>query len=321
MMDEASASPTVVAIDESELPDGELTIAVEYSSLNYKDAMVLTGRGGLARTFPHVPGIDLAGTVESSASPQFAVGDRVLVTGWRMGETRWGGYATKARVSAEHATRVPEGMDLFTTMTIGTAGFTAMLALDTLERFGIDLTRGPLLVTGAAGGVGSMTILLAARAGAEVVASTGRTEEQGYLVDLGAALVIDRGELADAPGKPLLSERWAAAVDAAGGATLAHILAEMSYGGAVAACGLAQSAELVTSVVPFLLRGVSLLGIDSVFCPSDRRDHIWGRLDELLQGWDARQVAVSVGLDDLPDKATEILSGRVRGRVVVDVNS
>ena len=308
----------VVEVDDDRLPQGDETVAVEWSSLNYKDGMILKGIGRLVRDYPHVPGIDLAGTVEESADPRFSPGDRVVLTGWRVGEVWWGGYASRARVKADWLTRLPEGMTTRQAMAIGTAGFTAMMAVDQLDRHG--LTPGdPVLVTGAAGGVGSTAVILLSRLGFEVTASTGRVDTEGdALKAIGATHVIDRAEIADAPDRPLLSERWAGSVDAVGSGTLAHILAETRYGGAAAACGLAGGNDLPTTVIPFLLRGVTLYGIDSVMCPAERRSATWARLADVLDPGALDAMTSEVGLGDLPGLADEILAGRTRGRVVVN---
>src|SRR6478752_4345665 len=272
----------VVELDDERLPDGDVTVDVEYSSLNFKDGMILKGQGRLVRDYPHVPGIDLAGTVTESADGRYAAGDRVVLTGWRVGEVWWGGYATRARVKADWLSPLPAGLTTRQAMAVGTAGFTSMLAVDTLERHGLA-DGDPVLVTGAAGGVGSTAVGLLARLGYAVTASTGRVAEEGdALRALGAADVIDRADIASAPDRPLLSERWAGAVDAVGSGTLAHILAETRYGGAVAACGLAGGNDLPTTVIPFLLRAVTLYGIDSVMCPAERRAEVWQRLGETI---------------------------------------
>lgn len=308
----------VVELDDDRLPaDGDVTIDVEWSSLNFKDGMILKGQGRLVRDYPHVPGIDLAGTVVESADGRYAAGDRVVLTGWRVGEIWWGGYATRAKVKGDWLSPLPDGLSTRQAMAIGTAGFTAMMAVDQLQQHGLQ-AGDPVLVTGAAGGVGSTAVGLAARLGFEVTASSGRVESEGdALRALGAANVIDRGELAEAPTRPLLSERWAGSVDSVGSATLAHILAEVRYGGAVAACGLAGGNDLPTSVVPFLLRGVTLYGIDSVMCPAPRRAHVWQRLAEVLDPAALESMTSEVSLEELPALADEILAGRTRGRVVV----
>ena len=323
VLEEGEDAPraAIAELDESALPPGEVTVAVEYSGLNYKDGMILKGLGRLVRTYPHVPGIDLAGTVAASTTSDFAVGDKVLVTGYRMGETRWGGYSQRARVPADWLVKCPAGLDPFGAMALGTAGFTAMIALIELEQCGLEPGGGAVLVTGANGGVGSVAVSLLAALGYEVVASTGRPETAAALKALGAAAVIDRAELAAAPGRPLLGERWAGAVDAVGGTTLASILAGLRYGAAVAACGLAGGSALETTVIPFLLRGVRLLGIDSVMSPRARRPEAWRRLAAVLSRPTLESFTTTAPLAALPGLAEEILQGRTRGRVVVDVNA
>ena len=308
-------------LDNAQLPDGDVTIDVEWSSLNYKDGMILRGIGRLVRNFPHVPGVDLAGTVTESDSAAFFPGDRVVLTGFRVGEAWWGGYAQRARVKSEWLVKVPDSLTTRQTMEIGTAGLTAMLCVDVLERDGLTAGAGPVLCTGAAGGVGSYAVHLLAKLGFEVTASTGRPAEAGYLKQLGAAEVIDRAEIADAPAKPLLSERWAGCVDAAGGATLAHVLAEMRYGASVAACGNTAGNDLPTSVLPFILRNVRLLGVDSVMVPADARAPQWARLGELVDPDFLAATTTVVGLGDLESAADQILDGQVRGRVLVDVTT
>ena len=312
---------SVKKLEAGDLPDGEVTVAVRYSDLNYKDGMILKGIGRLVRSYPHIPGIDLAGTVTASSAPSIAVGDEVLVTGYRMGEIRWGGYAERARVPADWVVKIPDGLDAFRAMALGTAGFTAMIAVMALEDAGLVPGAGEVLVTGANGGVGSVSVILLAALGYEVVASTGRMETADDLKALGAATVIDRAELAAEPERPLATERWAGAVDAVGGTTLASILTGLRYGAAVASCGLAGGNALNTTVIPFLLRGVRLLGIDSVMYPRDRREEAWRRLAAELpmDGIDA--VSETVPLDALPGLADRILKGQTRGRVVVDVTA
>jgi acrylyl-CoA reductase (NADPH) len=307
----------VTELDDERLPDGEVTVVVEWSSLNYKDGLILKGLGRLVRNYPHVPGIDLAGTVEQSADPRFSPGDRVVLTGWRVGEIWWGGYASKARVKGDWLTPLPEGLTTRQAMAVGTAGFTAMMAVDQLEQHGLA-AGDPVLVTGAAGGVGSTAVGLLAKLGYEVSASTGRVEQESEaLKAIGAANILDRNELSPVPERPLLSERWAGTVDAVGGTTLAHVLAETRYGGAVAACGLAGGNDLPTTVIPFLLRGVTLYGIDSVMCPTDRRTSTWQRLGDVLDTDALETMTSEATLDDLPRLADQILAGQVRGRVVV----
>ena len=311
--------PRIETVDEALLPPGEVTVAVECSTLNYKDGLILQGLGRLVRTYPHIPGIDFAGTVERSESPEFKPGDPVILTGWRVGEAQWGGYAEKARVKASFLVRRPDGLSARHAMAIGTAGFTAMLAVIALERHGLRPGSGDVLVTGAAGGVGSVAVSLLSRLGHRVVASTGRPEQRGYLTELGAAEVIDRATLAAKPSRPLDSERWAGAVDAVGGTTLATILTQLKYGASVAACGLAGGSDLPATVIPFLLRGVNLLGIDSVMCPRDRRIEVWQRLVRDMPLDRLEQITQTVPLSALPEMAPKILNGNVRGRTVVDV--
>src|SRR5579884_1642176 len=270
--------PRLETVAEERLPPGEVTVAIEYSTLNYKDGMILNGIGRLVRQYPHVPGIDFAGTVEQSEPSEFKPGDPVLLTGWRVGEVQWGGYAEKARVKAAQLVRRPDGLGAREAMAIGTAGFTAMLAVMALERHGLAPGAGEVLVTGAAGGLGSIAIAVLAKLGHQVTASTGRPATHDYLRRLGAAAIIDRGELATAPARPLQTERWAGAVDAVGSTTLATILTQLKYRASVAACGLAGGNDLPASVIPFLLRGVNLLGIDSVLCPQPQRREAWHRL-------------------------------------------
>jgi acrylyl-CoA reductase (NADPH) len=309
----------VTEIDDDRLPEGDVTIDVEYSTLNYKDGMVLGGIGRLVREYPHVPGIDFAGTVAASEDGRYAVGDRVVLTGWRVGEVHWGGFAERARVRGDWLVKLPEGLSTRDAMTIGTAGFTSMLAVQALEDHGIG--DGPVLVTGAAGGVGSVAVHLLDRAGHTVAASTGRPETADYLTALGASQIVERSTLAEPAGRPLLSETWGGCVDAVGGTTLAHVLAEMSYGSSVAACGLAGGNDLDTTVIPFLLRGVNLLGIDSVMCPREPRERAWARLDELVDRSTLASMASVVGLSEVIELGPQILAGQVRGRTVVDVRS
>jgi acrylyl-CoA reductase (NADPH) len=311
--------PRLETVDEARLPDGEVTVAVEYSTLNYKDGMVLAGQGRLVRQYPHVPGIDFAGTVERSDSPQFRPGDRVILTGWRVGEVHWGGYAERARVKAEWLVKLPTGLSARQAMAIGTAGFTAMLATIALERHGIEPAAGDVLVTGAAGGVGGIAVAVLAALGYRVVASSGRPELRDYLEGLGAAELIDRAALAAKPARPLDRERWAGAIDAVGGNTLATILTQLRYGASVAACGLAGGSDLPASVIPFLLRGVNLLGIDSVMCPRAERIMAWDRLARDLPQDRLDRMTAEVPLADVPDLAPRILNGEVRGRVVVAI--
>jgi acrylyl-CoA reductase (NADPH) len=310
--------PRVESVDEARLPPGDVTVAVEYSTLNYKDGMILQGIGRLVRNYPHVPGIDFAGIVERSQSPAFNPGDPVILTGWRVGEVHWGGYADKARVRADWLVRRPDGLSARQAMAIGTAGFTAMLAVMALERHGLRPDAGDVLVTGAAGGLGSVATALLARLGHRVIASTGRSELRDYLLGLGAADLIERAALAVRPARPLDSERWAGAIDAVGGTTLATILTQLSYRASVAACGLAGGSDLPASVIPFLLRGINLLGIDSVMCPREERVEAWRRLAHDLPLDRLDRMTEIVPLEALPGRAAEILKGGVRGRIVVD---
>ncbi|HZK98813.1 MAG TPA: MDR family oxidoreductase [Caulobacteraceae bacterium] len=303
-----------------ELMEGDVTVRVEYSTVNYKDGLALTGKAPVVRVWPLTPGIDFAGVVETSAHPGFAAGDRVVLNGWGLGETHHGGFAQKARVKGDWLVELPGSISTAHAMAIGTAGYTAMLAVLALERNGVTPNRGDVLVTGAAGGVGGVAIALLARLGYRVIASTGRKEAQtDYLSALGAAEIIDRAELA-APGRPLGRERWAGAVDSVGSHTLVNVLAQTRYGGAVAACGLAQGMDLPGSVAPFILRGVTLAGIDSVMCPLPRRLEAWDRLARDLDLAKLDSMTTTASLADVPALGTAILAGEVRGRVVVDVN-
>ncbi len=308
-------------VPESALPEGEVTVAVHYSTLNYKDGMILNGLGRLVRKYPHIPGVDFAGSIEASTVPNFKPGDPVLLTGWRVGEVQWGGYGEKARVKAAQLVKMPQGLDPKRAMAIGTAGFTAMMAVMALERQGLKPEQGEVLVTGAAGGVGSVAIAVLAKLGYTVVASTGRAETQDYLHRLGATSIIDRATLAKPPALPLGAERWAGAIDAVGSTTLATILTQLKYRASVAACGLAGGNDLPASVIPFLLRGVNLLGIDSVMCPHALREATWARLVRDLPMNKLDGLTQVVPLDVLPELGSKILKGDVRGRIVVDVKA
>jgi len=313
--------PRIEAVDEADLPAGEVTVRIECSTLNYKDGMVLQGVGRLVRRYPHVPGVDFAGTIERSETPEFAPGDPVILTGWRVGETQWGGYAEKARVKASLLVRRPDGLSARQAMAIGTAGFTAMLAVMALERHSLRPDAGDVLVTGAAGGLGGVALLLLSNLGYRAVASTGRPELRGYLSELGAADLVDRASLATKPSRPLDSEQWAGAVDAVGGATLATVLTQLRYRASVAACGLAGGSDLPATVIPFLLRGVNLLGIDSVMCPREERIKAWARLARDLPLDRLERMTETVPLSALPELASRILRGEIRGRTVVDLTS
>ncbi len=304
-----------------DLPQAEVTVAVDYSTLNYKDGLCLSSGGGLVRSYPHVPGIDFAGTVEASDDPRHAPGDRVILTGWRVGEAHWGGYSQKARVKADWLVPLPAGLSTRSAMAVGTAGLTAMLALMALEDRGLVPGHGPVLVTGAAGGVGSVATALLAARGYEVAAVTGRPEADGYLRDLGASRIVPRAELAETVKRPLESETWAGAIDAVGGPMLARLLGQMRYGASVAAVGLAGGSSLPATVIPFLLRGVSLLGIDSVLCPHPVRVRAWDRIAAELPMGKLEAMIRPATLADLPALGAAILRGEVQGRVVVDVNA
>ena len=316
---DAGYQATLRELDDSELPDGDVTVRVSYSGLNYKDALAITGKAPVVRRFPMVPGIDLAGVVEHSDSPSYAPGDRVLVNGWGIGETHWGGLAQRARVSADWLVPVPDAISERQAMSIGTAGYTAMLSLMALESHGLSPDAGDVLVTGANGGVGGFAIALLACGGYSVVASTGRPAEADYLRRLGAMTIIDRTELSE-PGRPLGKERWAAAIDSVGSHTLANACAGTKAGGAVAACGNAQGMDLPATVAPFILRGVSLLGINSVTQPRDKRVAAWNRLAAELDLDLLPAMSREVGLSEALSVADDLLDGRVRGRIVVDVN-
>ena len=317
---EKVVSAAITDLDESRLPENEVEIAVEYSSLNYKDGLVLNGLGGLVKDYPHVPGIDLAGTITQSEHPDYRPGDQVLSTGWRVGETHWGGYAQKARLKADWLVKLPDSLSTRTTMGLGAAGLTAAIALEALEAHGLTPDKGEVLITGAAGGVGSFSVLLLATLGYKVTASTGRPALEPYLKDLGANNIIARQELAEPSDKPLESARWAACIDSVGGTTLARILSQMDYGTSVAAVGLAGGNKLDTTVIPFLLRSVNLLGIDSVFYPTERRAAAWARLATELPLEKIDAICSEAGLEDLPRLGKEILEGKVQGRVIINPN-
>jgi acrylyl-CoA reductase (NADPH) len=316
---DAAQSVRLADLEDSELPDLPVTVRVEYSTLNYKDGLAITGKSPVVRKFPMVPGIDLAGVVEKSTSDSWKPGDRVLLNGWSVGEVHWGGLAQKARLNAEWLQRVPDAFTTKQVMAIGTAGYTASLCVEALVKNGLTPDRGDVLVTGASGGVGSFAIALLTRAGFKVTASTGKANEADYLKGLGASAIIDRNELA-AAGKPLQKERWAAVVDSVGSHTLANACAQTRYRGLVAACGLAQGMDFPTTVAPFILRGVSLLGIDSVMAPREVRQPAWERLARDLDVGSLDKISTVIGLSEVPDSAQNILSGKIRGRVIVDVN-
>jgi acrylyl-CoA reductase (NADPH) len=310
----------VETLDESRLPaDGDVLVRVEYSTLNYKDGLCLTGGGGLVRTYPHVPGVDFAGTVEASTDARYKPGDRVVLTGWRVGEIWWGGYAEKARVKADWLVPLPAGLTTRQAMAVGTAGFTAMLAVMALEAHGLTPEKGEVLVTGAAGGVGSVATAILAKRGYQVAAVTGRPEQESYLRSLGASRIVPRGELSEAPTRPLDKETWAGAIDNVGGSMLARVLTQMKYNGSVAAVGLAGGANLPATVIPFLLRGVNLLGIDSVMKPYPDRLAAWQRIASDLPLDTLEAMIEPATLEDLPRLGPAILDGKTRGRVVVKV--
>jgi len=314
-------SAAIRRLSVDDLPKGDVTVRVEYSTLNYKDGLILNGLGRLVRQYPHVPGIDFAGTVESSDSPQWKPGDKVILTGWRVGEVWWGGYAQKARVKGEWLVPLPAGLTTRRAMALGTAGLTAQLAILALEEAGLTpAAEGEVLVTGAAGGLGSVAVALLAKRGYRVAASSGRASQHDYLRSLGAATILDRAELAAPPARPLLTERWAGCVDSVGGTTLATVLATLKLHAAAAACGNAGGIELATTVLPFLLRGVSLLGIDSATCPTPLRLDAWKRLAADMPAATLDSITSEAGLSELPEYGARILKGEVRGRIVIDVN-
>ena len=314
-------SAAVEQIGLDDLPEGNVTVAVDYSTVNYKDGLCIGPGGGLVRSYPHVPGIDFAGTVESSEDARYKPGDKVVLTGWRVGENRWGGYAQKARVPADYLVPLPEGLTTRQAMAVGTAGFTAMLAVMALEDHGLSPDKGEVLVTGAAGGVGSVATAILANLGYDVAGVTGRPEQEDYLKGLGAKRIVAREEINETVKRPLESETWAGCVDAVGGAMLARVLGQMKYGGSVSAVGLAGGAGLPATVIPFLLRGVNLLGIDSVMQPFENRQRAWQRIAADLPMDKLEAMVHPAVLSDLPDLGRAILKGGVRGRVVVDVNA
>ncbi|XDA99786.1 acryloyl-CoA reductase [Sulfitobacter sp. LCG007] len=319
--DSGKTSASVQELAESQLPEADVTVAVEYSTVNYKDGLCIGPGGGLVRKYPHVPGIDFAGVVETSGDDRYKPGDKVVLTGWRVGEAHWGGYAQKARVRADWLVPLPDGIDTRQAMAVGTAGFTAMLAVMALEDHGLQPGHGPVLVTGAAGGVGSVAVALLSALGHEVAAVTGRPETAEYLTDLGATRIVPREELAETVKRPLETETWAGCVDAVGGQMLARVLGQMKYGASVAAVGLAGGTALPATVIPFLLRGVNLLGIDSVMQPYENRLRAWERIAKVLPMDKLDAMVRTAALADLPRLGQEILKGQVKGRVVIDVNA
>ncbi len=319
--DDNGVQHSIRELDESVLPEGDVRVGVEYSTINYKDGLAITGAAPVVRNYPMVPGIDFAGKVLESSNPEFKEGDAVVLNGWGVGEGHWGGLSQQARLKGDWLIKLPGAFTSRQAMAIGTAGYTAMLSVLALERAGLQPDKGPVLVTGAAGGVGSVAIAVLAKLGYTVEASTGRASEEDYLKGLGAAGIIDRNELSEPSKRPIGKERWAGAVDAVGSHTLANVLGQTKYGGAVAACGLAQGGDLPATVYPFILRGVSLLGIDSVMAPKPVREQAWARLATDLDVAKLEAMTVEVPLGDAPDAAADILKGQVRGRVVVNVNA
>jgi acrylyl-CoA reductase (NADPH) len=315
---EKGTSVALTQFDEAELMDGDVTVRVEWSTLNYKDGLAVTGKAPVVRRFPMIAGIDFAGTVEASSHPQWKAGDKVICDGWGLGETHLGAYAEKARVKGDWLVRLPEGMSSREAMAIGTAGYTAMLSVLALEKYGLTPSDGPIVVTGAAGGVGSVAIALLAKAGWSVIASTGRPSEADYLKSLGASEIVDRASLSG-PAKPLAKERWAAGVDSVGSLTLANVLSQTRYGGAVAACGLAGGMDLPTSVAPFILRGVKLLGIESVQCPLAPRHAAWARIARDLDRGKLAAMTTTAPFERLFEIGADIRAGKVRGRFVIEI--
>lgn len=309
----------VKSLEVGDLPEGEVLVSVRYSTLNYKDGLCMSGAGGLVRTYPHVPGIDFSGVVEESSDDRYKPGDEVVLTGWRVGEVHWGGYAQKARVKADWLVPLPQGLTLRQTMAIGTAGFTSMLSILALEEHGLEPGGRPVLVTGASGGVGSVAVALLSKLGYEVAAGTGRPEGADYLKELGATRIVDRNELAEATKAPLESETWAGCINSAGGPAVGRIAKQLQRGGCIAAVGLAAGADVPTmSLVPYLLRGVNLLGIDSVMQPYEARVTAWNRLARDLDLGLLDKTIRPAKLEDLPGLGADILRGQVRGRVVVE---
>ena len=315
---DTGTSAAFADFNDSDLMDGDVTVRISHSTVNYKDGLAITGKSPVVRRFPMIPGIDFAGVVESSSHAGFKPGDKVLLNGWGTGETHLGGYAQKARVKGDWLVPLPAGLTAAQAMAIGTAGYTAMLCVMALERHGLVPAHGPVVVTGAAGGVGSVAIALLKKAGWHVIASTGRMEEADYLKNLGADEIIDRATLS-APGRPLNKERWAAGIDSVGSHTLANLLAQTKYNGAIAACGLAQGMDLPASVAPFILRNIALLGVESVMCPKPRRLEAWARLARDLDAQKLAAMSTTVPFAKVIEVATEILAGTVRGRIVVEI--
>ena len=319
--DDGKISAAVEQISEDQLMDGNVTVAVEYSTVNYKDGLCIGPGGGLVRKYPHIPGIDFAGTVETSSDSRYKAGDKVVLTGWRVGEAHFGGFSQKARVNADWLVPLPKGLDTRAAMAIGTAGLTSMLSVMALEDHGLSVGDGPVLVTGAAGGVGSVAVALLAAKGHEVAGVTGRPESADYLKSLGATQIVAREEINETVKRPLEAETWAGCIDAVGGEMLARVLGQMKYGASVSAVGLAGGAKLPATVIPFLLRGVNLLGIDSVMQPYESRLRAWERIASDLPMAKLEDMILPAVLSDLPKFGKDILNGQVQGRVVVDVNA
>ena len=318
--EDKNQSVDIVDLTREDLMDGDVTVQVDATTVNYKDGLAITGKSPVVRHWPMVPGIDLAGTVLESSSSEFKEGDKVLLNGFGVGEVHWGAYAQQARLSADWLIPLPNALTPLQAMSVGTAGYTSMLCVMALEKYGITPDRGQVIVTGANGGVGSVAISILSKLGFEVIASTGRMNESDFLKDLGATSILDRNELSE-PGRPLGKESWAAGVDAVGSHTLANVLAQTKYGGAVAACGLAQGFDLPATVMPFILRGVALLGVDSVMAPKDLRKEAWSRIVEDLDMAKLDSLTTKIGFDDIIKSAEDIVSGKIRGRVAVDMHA
>ena len=312
-------SVAVTDLTLSDLMEGDVTLSVDATTINYKDGLAITGKAPVIRHWPMVPGIDLVGTVTQSGSDAFNTGDKVLLNGFGVGETHWGGYAGMARLNSNWLIKLPDDITPLQAMGVGTAGYTAMLCVMALERYGITPDKGPVVVTGANGGVGSVAIAILSKLGYQVIASTGRPQEEAFLKELGATEIIDRSELSEA-GRPMGKERWAGGIDAVGSHTLANVLAQTKYGGAVAACGLAQGFDLPSTVMPFILRGVALLGVDSVMAPKALRQDAWARIASDLDMAKLEAITTTIGFDDIIGAANDIMDGKIRGRVVVDMN-
>lgn len=324
VVDKDAAGATHAAVRDltlADLPAGEVLVAVEYSTVNYKDGLCMGAGGGMVRVYPHVPGIDFAGTVEASDDPRYKPGDKVVLTGWRVGESHWGGYSQKARVKADWLVPLPQGLTTRAAMAVGTAGLTAMLAVMALEAHGLKPGQGPVLVTGAAGGVGSVAVTILAHLGYKVAAVTGRPETEPYLRGLGATQIVAREQINETVKRPLESEQWSGCIDAVGGAMLARVLGQLNYGASVAAVGLAGGSQLPATVIPFLLRGVNLLGIDSVLQPYANRQAAWARIASDLPLDKLNAMVTMASLADLPRLGVEILAGQIKGRCVIDVNA